>query len=58
MQALHVRGVGEIFRVLRPIQLGCSPKKREWFCYGKESSMLGICVYRASEAIPDGPAGV
>jgi len=38
------------------VRLECSPKKRVWFCYGMESSMLGICAYRALEEIPDGAA--
>jgi hypothetical protein len=34
--------------------------KERMFCYGMESSMLGICVYktRTPEGIPDGPPGV
>ena len=32
-----------------------SPKKREWFCYGMENVMFGICVYR--ERTPDGAEG-
>jgi hypothetical protein len=35
-------------------------KEERMFCCGMESSMhmLGICVYKAPEEIPDGPPGV